>query len=100
MLFVLFGWLLFRAESWQQVAGMTRALGEWSVPSWMGNFTWNLLAFALPLALLEIWQWRFKNPLAPLTLPGWAKAALQGALLIGILVFWQKEKLPFIYFQF
>jgi len=100
MLFVLYGWLLFRAESWQQVVQMTRALGEWSVPSWMGNFTWNFLAFALPLVLLEIWQWRSRNPLVPLTLPGWAKAALQGLLLIGILLFWQKEKLPFIYFQF
>lgn len=100
MLFVLYGWLLFRAASWHQVLSMTRALADWSAPLWMGNFVLNLLVFSAPLVLLEAWQLRSKNALVTLTLPGWAKAALQGLLLIGILVFWQKEKLPFIYFQF
>jgi len=100
MLFVLYGWLLFRAGSWQQVLDLTRALADWTSPPWMGSFVLNLVMFAAPLVLIEAWQVRRKNLLAPLTLPGWGKAALQGALLIGILLFWQKEKMPFIYFQF
>ena len=100
LLFVLYGWLLFRAISWQQVLDLTRALGNWYSPTWMGSFVWNLALFAAPLVLIEVWQFRRQNLLAPLTLPAWGKAALQGALLIGILLFWQKEKVPFIYFQF
>jgi hypothetical protein len=50
--------------------------------------------------LVEAWQLRAKNPLVPLTLPDWAKVILHGLLLIGVLLFWQKDNLPFIYFQF
>ena len=100
LLFVLYGWLLFRANSWQQVLDLTCALAHWSLPVWIGSFVWNLTLFAAPLVLIETWQFRRQNLLAPLTLPDWGKAALQGALLIGILLFWQKDKVSFIYFQF
>jgi hypothetical protein len=79
---------------------MTRALADWSSPDWMRSFVLNLALFSAPLILIEAWQVRRKNPLAPLMLPGWGKVALQGLLLMGILIFWQKEKMPFIYFQF
>ena len=100
MLFVFYGWLLFRAHSWEQIVAMTRALGHFSAPMWMGSFAINLVAFALPLLLMELWQFKAGNRLVALTLPVWAKAALQGALLIGILLFWERAKEPFIYFQF
>ena len=100
MLFILYGWLLFRAGSWEQIAAMTRALGEFTAPPWLGSFGINLLVFATPLVLMEIWQEKSGNPLAPLALPAWAKAALQGALLLGIVLFWKKGGSPFIYFQF
>jgi alginate O-acetyltransferase complex protein AlgI len=100
MLFVFYGWLLFRADSFKQIAAMTRALGDFSAPLWMGSFAVNLLAFALPLILMEFWQWKTANRLVALSLPVWAKASLQGALLIGILLFWERTKEPFIYFQF
>ena len=100
MLFILYGWLLFRAGSWEQIAAMTRALGEFTAPPWLGSFGINLLVFATPLVLMEIWQEKSGNPLAPLALPAWAKAALQGALLLGIVLFWKRGGSPFIYFQF
>ena len=56
--------------------------------------------FTAPLLLMEIWQEKTGNHLAALSLPAWAKATLQGALLLGIIFFWEKEKVPFIYFQF
>jgi len=100
MLFVLYGWLLFRAESWAQVRDMTLALLDWSRPVWLGSFLINLVVFALPLLLLEAVQYRTDNQLISLRLPHWARALLAGGLLIGILLFWQQDKVPFIYFQF
>lgn len=98
--FVLYGWLLFRAGSFAQVTAFTLALGNWTCPAWLGSFVRNLLAFALPLVLMELWQYKTNNRLVALTLPVWPKAALSGALLLGIVLFWSKDKMPFIYFQF
>ena len=100
MAFVFYGWLLFRARSLEQIVAMTRALGDFSRPAWTTSFVINLLAFAAPLVLMEIWQARARNPLAPLSLPPWARATLQGLLLLAIVLFWENDKVPFIYFQF
>jgi len=100
MLIVFYGWLLFRARSWSQVVAMTKALADPSAPPWLGSFALVLAAFAAPLVAMEFWQYRAKNRLAPLSLPSWARALLQGALLFGILIFWTRENAPFIYFQF
>jgi D-alanyl-lipoteichoic acid acyltransferase DltB (MBOAT superfamily) len=100
MLIVFYGWLLFRARSWHEVVALTAALANPSVPPWLGSFALSLAVFAAPLVAMELWQFRAKNRLAPLTLPGWAIALLQGALLVGIMTFWTREKAAFIYFQF
>jgi D-alanyl-lipoteichoic acid acyltransferase DltB (MBOAT superfamily) len=100
MLFVLYGWLLFRAGSFEQVVQLTRGLGIFTAPAWLPSLFLNLLVFAAPLVLMEIWQIKSGNSLAALTLPTWAKAGLEGLLLVGILLFWEKEKVQFIYFQF
>jgi D-alanyl-lipoteichoic acid acyltransferase DltB (MBOAT superfamily) len=100
MLFVLYGWLLFRAGSFAHIVSLTRALGTFSLPVWTQSYCLNLAVFTLPLAAMQIWQAKTNNLLAPLTLPRWAQALLQGVLLIAIVLFWEKEKVPFIYFQF
>jgi alginate O-acetyltransferase complex protein AlgI len=100
MAFVLYGWLLFRARSVAQIVALTRALGNWAAPAWLGSAALHLTAFALPLLLIELWQYRRRNLLAPLRLPRWPRAVLQAALLLAIVMFWEKEKTPFIYFQF
>ena len=100
MCVVFYGWLLFRAGSWHQVAAITRAFADFSSPSWIGSFALNLAVFATPLVAMELWQHRARNLLAPLALPGWAKAMLQGVLLMGIVIFWSRGKSAFIYFQF
>ncbi|MSU20740.1 MAG: MBOAT family protein [Pedosphaera sp.] len=99
-LFVLYGWLLFRAGSWEQVAFLTERLAHFSFPIWAKSYCINLLVFTLPLIAIQFWQERSANLMAPLTLPRWGQVVLQGALLIGIALFWGKEKVPFIYFQF
>lgn len=98
--FVLYGWLLFRATSLDQVQSFTMGLGKWTLPMWAGSFALNLVVFSLPLLLMQIWQYRAGDTLVPLRLPFWPKALLQGALLIFVVVFWEREASPFIYFQF
>ena len=100
MIFVLYGWLLFRARSMEQILGMTHALGDFSAPVWLGSFVLNLFLFAGPLVAWEIWEAKSGPRLAPLTLPPWGQIALSGALLLAIVFFWQKTQVPFIYFQF
>jgi D-alanyl-lipoteichoic acid acyltransferase DltB (MBOAT superfamily) len=99
-LFVLYGWLLFRAASLDQIWQLTSGLGTWSVPSWTRAFLVNLCALTLPLVLMQVWQYRTGNLLVPLTLPWWAKGLLEALLLLCVAAYWEPDGSPFIYFQF
>jgi alginate O-acetyltransferase complex protein AlgI len=100
MLLVFYGWLLFRAQSFEEIVSMTRALADWSVPAWIGSYLINLIAFIVPLVLVEAWQFRSRNLLVALGLPAWTKALLQAVLLLAVILYWERTHLPFIYFQF
>jgi len=100
MLFVFYGWLLFRAQSLEQIVNMTRALADWSVPAWIGSYLINLAVFIVPLVIVEAWQFRSRNLLVALSLPAWARALLQAVLLLAIILYWERAHVPFIYFQF
>jgi alginate O-acetyltransferase complex protein AlgI len=99
-LFVLYGWLIFRAGALQNVYTMTTGLLNWTVSGWLPHYLVSLLMFVLPLLLVELWQHKTRNPLVSLQAPGWARAALEGVLVLGVLQFWEKKSIPFIYFQF
>ena len=98
--FVLYGWLLFRAASFEHVVVLTQGLVEWTAPAWLGSYVANLVFFGMPLVLVQAWQWRTKDLLAPLRLRNGALGALEAVLLLGIIMYWEKEQVPFIYFQF
>ena len=100
MLFVFYGWMLFRAGSLDQILAMTQALGDFSAPVWLRSYLINLVGFAAPLVLMQLWQHRRNSLLPALALPGWVRGSLEGLLLVGILVFWEKDNVPFLYFQF
>lgn len=100
LLFVLYGWVLFRAKSLDQILQLTGTLTHFSLPLWWRPYLTNLIVLTTPLAVVEIWQWR-SNPLdAPINLPPWPRALLQATLLLATLVYWEPEATPFIYFQF
>lgn len=106
MIFVLFGWLLFRADSLHDVVRLLRELGSWTIPSWFPTYCYSLALFAAPLFLLEVTPLgaafesaRAGNSSSSL-LCGWKSGLLQSALLLAILLFWGSAKSPFIYFQF
>ncbi len=98
--FVFYGWLLFRAGSWKQVLALSEQLGQLTIPAWAASYVYYLATFAAPLVLMETWQYRARDLLVALKRPLWSRSILQGILLIGIVVFWEKQKVPFIYFQF
>lgn len=100
MIFVFYGWLLFRASSMSEVASLTLALGDWRCPDWLWSYAMRLAVAALPLVLMQIWQARTADLLAPLRWSVWTRSILEGVLLWAILVFWEQESTAFIYFQF
>ena len=100
MLFILYGWLLFRANSWEHIVSLTAAFGRFTLPAWTSSYCINLVVFTLPLIGIELWQKRSGDVLVALGLPAWARSGLQGILLIAIILFWETEKVQFIYFQF
>jgi alginate O-acetyltransferase complex protein AlgI len=100
MVFVFYGWLLFRAQSFDQIVNMTRSLGVFSLPAWIGSYGVYLGVFLMPLVLMELWQFRAGDLLVAVRLSRRVKAALQGVLLLAIAFFWERTELPFIYFQF
>jgi D-alanyl-lipoteichoic acid acyltransferase DltB (MBOAT superfamily) len=100
LLFVLYGWLLFRAESAGDILRLTSALTDWAAPSWTVSYVLSLCLWTCPLLCIEAWQKKTNNLLAPLTAPLGLRLVLNGLLLFSILVFWEKNPAPFIYFQF
>ncbi len=100
MLFVFYGWLLFRAQSLEEIVRMTRALADWSVPDWIGSYLIHLTVFIVPLVIVEAWQFKSRNRLVALNLRAWAKAVLQAVLLLAVIIYWERTHLAFIYFQF
>lgn len=98
--FVLYGWMLFRANSIDQVLEFTRALTVFDLPCWWRPYLLNLAVLAAPLLLVELSQWRSEKSSTPISLPRWSRAALQSAMLLVVIAFWEPEAAPFIYFQF
>lgn len=99
MLFVLYGWLLFRAKSFDHVLTLTRALTDFTVPLWVQSYVVNLLFFGAPIVAMDIWHAR-RGELVTLQIASWQKALLQGLLILGTLLFWGRQQGSFIYFQF
>ena len=99
-LFVLYGWLLFRAESLAHAGALTAGLVRGGAPGWIGDAGVVLAVFSAPVLLIQAWQrWR-GDLLAPLRLPAPWRGLLQAALLLAVILYWESDSAPFIYFQF
>ncbi|MHB8521313.1 MAG: MBOAT family O-acyltransferase [Limisphaerales bacterium] len=98
--FVLYGWLLFRGGSIDTIYSLTTSLRHFTASAALPGYGINLMAFTLPVIAVQMWQKRAGDLLAPIHCPLWLKVSLQGILLFGTLVYWQREGSPFIYFQF
>jgi len=101
MIFVFYGWLLFRAGSWASIQTLTAALGVWPAPVWWPSFLFNLAAFTLPLLVVDRDTWlRASADQSARPWFSWAHSGLAAAMLLGIVLYWEKAGPAFIYFQF
>jgi alginate O-acetyltransferase complex protein AlgI len=98
---VCYGWLLFRARSFDQIRGMTWALlTDWRISPEVMPEVRTLVGFALPLVLLHAYEWWKDDLLAVPKLPLLPRYAVYGALFYLILLFGSFGGSQFIYFQF
>lgn len=98
---MLYGWLLFRADSWQHIQQLTIGLG----------CGWNAWQSSLPLAARIAWFtgllcvvdlecFRKSNLLAALNWPPPVRAALYCTIFYLVTIFGSFDVVEFIYFQF
>jgi len=93
------GWVLFRSRSAGQVLYMLTNVGI-ATSSSSTDLLSSLLFFALPLLLVQIFQARQGDLLAPTHLRPALRLPLYAALLVGIVVLGVRDSIEFIYFQF
>jgi hypothetical protein len=98
---VCYGWLLFRARSFDQIRAMTWALAtDWRISPEVVPEIATLVGCALPLALLHGYEWWKNDLLAIPKLPLVPRYVVYGALFYLILLFGSFGGAQFIYFQF
>ena len=100
MIIVFYGWLLFRAQSMDQIMLLTSGLFTWSFPHWVGSYVLNLVVFMVPLLAMQVWQHRTNTIFPMLPHNRFIKAGLMAVGVCLIAVFWNAKGTPFIYFQF
>jgi alginate O-acetyltransferase complex protein AlgI len=98
---VCYGWLLFRARSFDQIRSMTWALlTDWRLSPEVVPEVRTLVGFAIPLALLHGYEWWRNDLLAVPKLPLLPRYAVYAAVFYLILLFGSFGGAQFIYFQF
>jgi alginate O-acetyltransferase complex protein AlgI len=100
MAVVLVGWFLFRCNSWEMIRGMAASLAnlEWTADHTITSAT--LAVLAAPVVVVEVWQNRRADLLAPLELGPAGFALLAGTMLALTVVMFGRYNYAFIYFQF
>jgi alginate O-acetyltransferase complex protein AlgI len=98
---ICYGWLLFRARSFEQIRAMTWALlTDWRISLEVAPEVWTLIGFGLPLVLLHAFEWWKDDLLAVPRLSLVPRYAVYGALFYLILLFGSFGGAQFIYFRF
>jgi alginate O-acetyltransferase complex protein AlgI len=95
----LVGWLIFRSTCVRQMIYMLTRVSL--VPSAESmDFAFRLSFFALPLLLVQIYQYVKRDLLIPIKLPALSRVLVYGFFLTWILIFGVRESTEFIHFQF
>jgi alginate O-acetyltransferase complex protein AlgI len=97
---VCLGWLIFRAESFDQLHHMIGALIGGPTFAGTSELAWQVLVVAAPIALMQIAQQRLGRLNFVLDLPAPVRGAFYASLLVGIALLGQFKGNAFIYFQF
>jgi D-alanyl-lipoteichoic acid acyltransferase DltB (MBOAT superfamily) len=96
---VCFGWLLFRAESMAQVAGMVRAMVQRpAIPA--SAFLLPVVLVTLPLLVIQLIQYLSKDLDIILKTPWYVRSVFYTALFYAFILAGEFGGSQFIYFQF
>jgi alginate O-acetyltransferase complex protein AlgI len=93
------GLSIFSAYSFQQVIYYFTHLSLSHSPETL-SFFWRLLFFTIPIVIVQIFQLRSKDLTFVKNLNPWVKGIAYGCIIVGILVFSQREIVHFIYQAF
>ena len=97
---VLVGWWMFRCRSWPMMRAMAESLTNLAWHPDDAIIALSLALLMLPVLVIELWQYRRKDLLAPLSLGTWRFACLNAALIAVTFGMWNRFQHGFIYFQF
>lgn len=93
------GWILFRSSTMQQALYMLTHISLVS-SSETFDLAYDLLFFSVPLLLVQIYQFITHDLLILTKLNPWLRISLYGCILAAIVIFSNRDRSDFIYFQF
>jgi D-alanyl-lipoteichoic acid acyltransferase DltB (MBOAT superfamily) len=93
------GWILFRSSNLQQALYILTHL-SFASSSETWDLGYDLLFFSLPLLLVQLYQFISQDLLIVTKLNPWLRVFLYGCILASIIVFSNRDRSDFIYFQF
>jgi D-alanyl-lipoteichoic acid acyltransferase DltB (MBOAT superfamily) len=93
------GWTIFRSQSVAQAVSMLSSIGIATTPD-TPMFASRLLLFALPLIVMQLWQYSTGDLLVMTKRPPWICGTVYGCMVVAIIVFGVRDSVEFIYFQF
>jgi D-alanyl-lipoteichoic acid acyltransferase DltB (MBOAT superfamily) len=95
----LIGWVIFRSRTVEQIAYILTHVGFTGSPE-TAALGYDLLFYAGPLVLVQLFQYLQRDLLVLTKLPPIARAPLYAWMIVWIIVFGVRESTEFIYFQF
>lgn len=93
------GWVIFRSNSGEQIIYLLTHWG-FTVSEDTVSLGQNLLFFAAPLLIVQLWQHLSKDLLIITKLPYWFTNLIYSFFLINICLYGVRQSTEFIYFQF
>ncbi len=93
------GWILFRSANISQIVYMVTHLG-FSFSSETFDFAYDVLFFSLPLYGVQLYQFLTQDLLILTKLNAWLRIPVYSCILAAIVVFSNRDRSEFIYFQF
>jgi D-alanyl-lipoteichoic acid acyltransferase DltB (MBOAT superfamily) len=93
-------WSLLRVGPLPTPLALHTSLLVWTTPPWTADLALGILPWLLPLVALEFWPGAIPSATTLIRLPHVVRATLAGAAVLAIAAYWERDAVPFLYFQF
>jgi alginate O-acetyltransferase complex protein AlgI len=90
------GWAAFRSTSLSQLAYVFSHIGLGTSDATLSS-SWQLFLFTIPLVIIQIFQIKTASQVYMARLNPWTRGLAYGVIIVGILIFSQREIPRFIY---